>query len=192
MDRLTAARWTAWRLSLPPSSNGYTKHSTIAGLLQMDPRLARSVREATTKRFNWTPGRDQAYGPEEFQQIKLAARRTFRAALLRIRESTAHLTVWREGRIEAGSTEWLLGEALDVLARTGDVPVYDNPRTVRKRYRRALVGGSAEHTWGLGVHIQVAVQWQKASGGDWAAYAAEVSQRANRAHQQGEDVHASR
>ncbi|MFJ2094646.1 hypothetical protein ACIOEW_36125 [Streptomyces sp. NPDC087901] len=29
----------------------------------------------------------------------------------------------------------------------------------------------------LGVHIQVAVQWQKASGGDWAAYAADVSQR---------------
>jgi hypothetical protein len=29
----------------------------------------------------------------------------------------------------------------------------------------------------LGVHIQVAVQWQEASGGDWAAYAADVSQR---------------
>jgi hypothetical protein len=29
----------------------------------------------------------------------------------------------------------------------------------------------------LGVHIQVAVQWQKASAGDWAAYAAEVSRR---------------
>ncbi|MFC8453076.1 hypothetical protein [Kitasatospora sp. NPDC057223] len=29
----------------------------------------------------------------------------------------------------------------------------------------------------LGIHIQVAVQWQKASAGDWAAYAADVSQR---------------
>lgn len=29
----------------------------------------------------------------------------------------------------------------------------------------------------LGVHIQVAVQWQKASGGDWAAYADDVSRR---------------
>lgn len=27
----------------------------------------------------------------------------------------------------------------------------------------------------LGVHIQVAVQWQKASAGDWASYAADVS-----------------
>jgi hypothetical protein len=26
----------------------------------------------------------------------------------------------------------------------------------------------------LGVHIKVAVQWQQASGGDWAAYAADV------------------
>ncbi|MGW6922089.1 hypothetical protein ACWGA9_12545 [Streptomyces sp. NPDC054950] len=31
----------------------------------------------------------------------------------------------------------------------------------------------------LGVHIQVAVQWQKASAGDWAAYAADVSRRAD-------------
>ncbi|MFE9121359.1 hypothetical protein [Streptomyces sp. NPDC007172] len=29
----------------------------------------------------------------------------------------------------------------------------------------------------LGVHIQSAVQWQKASAGDWTAYAAEVSRR---------------
>jgi hypothetical protein len=32
----------------------------------------------------------------------------------------------------------------------------------------------------LGVHIKVAVQWQKASAGDWAAYAAVVSQRSRR------------
>jgi len=29
----------------------------------------------------------------------------------------------------------------------------------------------------LGVHIKVAVQWQKASAGDWAIYAADVSRR---------------
>lgn len=29
----------------------------------------------------------------------------------------------------------------------------------------------------LGIHIQVAVQWQKASAGDWTAYAADVGQR---------------
>jgi hypothetical protein len=30
----------------------------------------------------------------------------------------------------------------------------------------------------LGIHIQAAVQYQKISSGDWAAYAANVSRRA--------------
>jgi hypothetical protein len=30
----------------------------------------------------------------------------------------------------------------------------------------------------LGIHINVAVAWQHASNGDWAAYAADVSRRA--------------
>ena len=30
----------------------------------------------------------------------------------------------------------------------------------------------------FGIHITVAVAWQRASAGDWAAYAAEVSRRA--------------
>jgi hypothetical protein len=29
----------------------------------------------------------------------------------------------------------------------------------------------------LGIHITVAVAWQRASAGDWAVYAAEVSRR---------------
>jgi hypothetical protein len=32
----------------------------------------------------------------------------------------------------------------------------------------------------LGIHISVAVQWQRASAGDWMAYAADVSRRASR------------
>ncbi len=35
----------------------------------------------------------------------------------------------------------------------------------------------------LGIHIAVAAAWQRASAGDWAAYAAEVSRRSNRPHQ---------
>jgi len=35
----------------------------------------------------------------------------------------------------------------------------------------------------LGIHITVAVAWQRASAGDWAAYAAEISRRSNRPHQ---------
>ncbi|MFF7975855.1 hypothetical protein [Streptomyces sp. NPDC007905] len=148
VGRLSAAHWHAWRLSLPPNTNGYSKYSTVAGLLQLDERLPRPVREAMAQRFAWTPGREEAYTPHEFTAIRVAARRTFRTALLRIRENTERLEAWQAGRIEPGGSDWLLGEALDVLARTGDVPVYERPRTVRRRYRAALVGGSAPYTWG--------------------------------------------
>ena len=29
----------------------------------------------------------------------------------------------------------------------------------------------------LGIHVQAAIQWQKISGGDWTAYAADISRR---------------
>jgi hypothetical protein len=32
----------------------------------------------------------------------------------------------------------------------------------------------------LGIHITVAIAWQRASAGDWAAYAAEISKRHQR------------
>jgi hypothetical protein len=43
----------------------------------------------------------------------------------------------------------------------------------------------------LGLDITVAVKWQRAASGDWAAYAAEISQRAT-LRQQGENVRAPR
>ncbi|WP_413098142.1 hypothetical protein [Streptomyces sp. Inha503] len=43
----------------------------------------------------------------------------------------------------------------------------------------------------LGIDITVAVKWQRAAAGDWAAHTAVISQRATR-HLQGEDVHAPR
>lgn len=33
----------------------------------------------------------------------------------------------------------------------------------------------------LGIHISVAVNWQRAAAGDWAAYAADVSNRTRKA-----------
>ncbi|MEU2119585.1 hypothetical protein ABZ567_29000 [Streptomyces sp. NPDC016459] len=147
VDRLTAAHWAAWRMSLPPRTSGYNKYATIAGLLQSDARLPQPVREAMAQRFAWESGREQAYRPEEFQDIRAAARRTFRAALLRIRENTGRLQSWRAGEIPVGSREWLVGEALDVLARTGDVPLYEFRRAMRRTHREALGGSAATCTW---------------------------------------------
>lgn len=147
VDQLTAVHWGEWRLSLPPRTSGYNKYAAIASLLQLDPRLAQPVREAMAKRFVWEQGREHAYDPGEFKEIRVAARHTFRSALLRIRENTGLLAAWRAGTVRPGGQEWLVGEALDVLARTGDVPQYEWRRIVRRRYVPALGGGSAEHTW---------------------------------------------
>jgi hypothetical protein len=38
----------------------------------------------------------------------------------------------------------------------------------------------------LGIHIAVAVTWQRAAAGDWAAYAADISRRTQPAHRQDE------
>ncbi|MFD7096739.1 hypothetical protein [Streptomyces xanthophaeus] len=150
VDQVTVAVWSAWRMSLPPTANGHTKHTVVAGLLQQDARLEQPVRELMGRRFAWSGGHDQAYTPEEFTAIRRAARRTFRTALLRIRQNSEHLAAWRGGAVPAGSEAWLLGEALDVLARTGDVPLYQNVKArsrVLRRYRPVLGGDGGRHTW---------------------------------------------
>ncbi|MEU7415080.1 MULTISPECIES: hypothetical protein [Streptomyces] len=151
IDGLTAALWNTWRLSLEPRTNGSHKHSAVAGLLQQDSRLPQPVREAMARRFAWSAEGERAYLPEEFRTIRTAARRTFRAALLRIRANTATLEQWRTGAVSPGGERWLLGEALDVLARTGDVPQKPlksgGGMRALYRYRAALGGTGAVHTW---------------------------------------------
>lgn len=42
----------------------------------------------------------------------------------------------------------------------------------------------------LGIHISSAVRWQRASAGDWTTYAADISRRTERAHQEEQNTHA--
>lgn len=150
VDEVTVASWSAWRLSLAPRPFDYTKHVTVAGLLREDPRLAPAVREVMAQRFAWSTPGERAYGPDEFRAIRLAAPRTFRSALLRIRENTLRLDAWRSGTAGLDRAELLLGEALDVLARTGDVPqlpLKNGGMRPVYRYRAALGGTGSAHTW---------------------------------------------
>lgn len=129
---------------------GYKQITVVAGFLQRDGRLPQAVRQAMAKRVKPVKPKEKAFLPEEFQAVKTAARRTFRSAVLRIRENTEHLEAWRNGAFEAGSPDWLIGEALDTLARTGHVPRYQTPQgkyCVVGRYLRALGGSRAEVTW---------------------------------------------
>jgi hypothetical protein len=70
--------------------------------------------------------RKQAHTREELRRIRDAAAATVRAGRLRIAANAAVLQRWRAGAIERGDGDWPLGEVLDVLARTGDLPRYPN------------------------------------------------------------------
>ncbi|MFB8776303.1 hypothetical protein [Streptomyces broussonetiae] len=117
--------------------------------------LAAVVRRApgvpeTTRVFLETPRRrpparrgrrrKQAHTREELKAIRDAAAATVRAGRLRIAANTAVVERWRAGRIERGDAEWAVGELLDVLARTGDLPRYhsSNDRSVTAYVERTF------------------------------------------------------
>src|SRR4051794_16883608 len=91
----------------------------------------------------------QSYEDDERRRVVLAAQRQFRAAWLRIGENTRLLRAWQAGELVEGSRDWRLGEVLDYLARTGDVPRSILPSGQPHVDRRSLLGGaSPEKTWG--------------------------------------------
>ncbi|MES9587552.1 hypothetical protein ABWK57_01425 [Streptomyces sp. NPDC094045] len=149
---LTAPMWSAWRLSRKTRAQaGYNQIMVTQQLLRADSRLPQEVRAVMARRLPEPKVQERAFEPEEFRQIKAAARRTFRSALLRIRENTEHLNAWRNGDFVRGSKEWTLGEALDLLARTGDLPrrtsTTGKTLGVIPHYAKVLGGGKPEHTW---------------------------------------------
>lgn len=151
LPELTAAHWAAWQVSRPRNSMGHHQISKVAAFLRDEVRLPAATLTSLPRRGRPKEAvRETAYTPEEFEQIRTAATRSFRAALHRIRDNQQHLQQWREGRFAPRSDPWLVGEALEELARTGDVPHYhraDGIRTVSHRHARALGGWRAEFTW---------------------------------------------
>jgi hypothetical protein len=151
LDGLSTAVVKRWRASLPGTTGGYSKFSFIARLLLTDTRLQSGpVAETLAARFPRPKSSIQSYSQAEFDQIQMAARRQFRAALLRINDNAAHLEQWRAGAFSVGTSEWILGEGLDFLARTGDLPrteCRNGSRTVCYRYGKAFGGTAAGQTW---------------------------------------------
>ena len=151
LDELTGALVRRWRESQPKTGGGHTMVTGIASLLRADARLQTGpAAEELARRFPKPKSGTQSYSEAEFDQIKVAARRMFRSALLRIDENAQHLARWRAGEVAKGCREWRIGEALDIIARTGDLPFYtdkNGKRSLSMRYRRALGGAAAEVTW---------------------------------------------
>ncbi|UQI49841.1 hypothetical protein M1P56_35725 (plasmid) [Streptomyces sp. HU2014] len=149
---LTAAMWSAWRLSRrTKAQTGYDQVMVTQLLLRADSRLPHEVRAVMARRLLEPKVQERAFEPDEFRRIKTAARRTFRSALLRIRENTELLNAWHNGDFAPESRKWAIGEALDLLARTGDLPRRFGPdgktRQVVPHYAKLLGGGAPDHTW---------------------------------------------
>ncbi|WP_432140047.1 hypothetical protein [Streptomyces sp. bgisy154] len=174
LDELSVAQLKRWRVSQSGSNGGYYVFTSTARLLRADARLQSGpVAEELARRMIVPKSRVQSYSEADFDQVRLAARRQFRAALLRIEDNAAHLQQWRQGAFTEGSRPWLLGEALDILARTGDVPRYatsDGQRSIPRRYQEVLGGRRSEVTWqrlfptrlevfGLGVLMMAEYGW---------------------------------
>ncbi|MFD5720919.1 hypothetical protein [Streptomyces sp. NPDC127036] len=150
VDGVTVGVWKEWKLSRVMTPTGYNQVTFIARLLREDLRLSPAARETINERITPVKSVEQSYSTDEFTQTTTVARRLFRAAHLRVTANAAYLAAWRAGEYTEGGADWLVGEALDCIARTGDAPRYlgkgDRLRMIH-RYIRPMGGQDALHTW---------------------------------------------
>lgn len=151
--QITPAMWLSWRMSLPPTAG--TRHHLVAlrTLLAQAPELPSETLEVVDRRVDPAPAStESAYTYQEFLRIRSAAATVFNSALIRIRDNREHLRRWRTGEFREASSDWLLGEALDCVARTGDVPLLaawpSGGRRPSRRHLGALGGRAPQQTWG--------------------------------------------
>jgi len=149
---ITPAMWHQWRISRSPGEIGRRQIGKVGAFLRTDTSLPAATRESTLKRITKTPVTETAYAAEQFAAIKTSATQNFRKAWQRIHANRQHLADWRNGRFPANSPEDLLGQALDHLANTGDVPLNVDKATVGRRivqpqYESVLDGKDPESSW---------------------------------------------
>jgi hypothetical protein len=149
---ITPTLWHQWRISRPTGEIGRRQIAKVGAFLRTDRHLPTATREATLKRVIKTPATETAYAPEQFAAIKTAATQNFRKAWQRVRANRQHLADWRNGRFLDDSPEDLLGQALNHLATTGDVPLDAEKATIGRRevqpqYAPILGGKDPESSW---------------------------------------------
>jgi hypothetical protein len=151
LDELTPRMIRQWRAGLPPRS-GYNNFRVLGGMLREDARLqAGPVADELARYYKRPRSRVQSYSETQLDRVTVVARRQFRAALRRISDNSIHLQRWRDGELAEGSTDWVIGEGLDSIARTGDLPRYrlnkNGGRTVQGRYRDAFRQAADSAPW---------------------------------------------
>lgn len=75
------------------------------------------------------------------------------------------------GSVASAISAWAVGERLRKLG----IRLAETRSTALFQLATKLPAAVLART--LGIHITVAVEWQRAAAGDWGAYAAEVSRR---------------
>lgn len=143
LDELTVTLLKRWREhSLGAGTKNYHAFQLIRSLVGQDSRLQTGpVADELTRRAKMPLGRTQSYTEAELDQIILAAKQSFRAALRRIERNAEHLQRWRDGQFSDNTAEWVLGECLDTLAKTATLPQYTNKwgkRILVKPYRTVI------------------------------------------------------
>ncbi|MET9086425.1 hypothetical protein ABZX77_31870 [Streptomyces sp. NPDC004237] len=151
VEEFTGALIDRFWLTMASTGSNRAGFRTVCSLLAQDKRLQSGpVADALARAVPAHKSTRQSYTTAEFEQVKLEARRMFRSALLRIEDNARHLERCRAGEFTPGSREAVVGEALELIARDGDLPRIQGPSGqpyVHKRYRRALGGQDTEVTW---------------------------------------------
>lgn len=148
---LTATMLRRWRAQQVATNTGRSVLQSVRTLLERDPRLSSGpVGEELARRVPAPgPSKQSSYEEADRERLVLVAQRHFRSVLMRIRENTELLESWRAGELPAGSRDERIGQILDHLALTGDVPRTILASGQSYATNRRLLGGiRAEFTWG--------------------------------------------
>ncbi|MFI0716383.1 hypothetical protein ACH4SK_38475 [Streptomyces inhibens] len=122
-QEITGAHMAAYRLTLTPAGfrDGMIKMRKLVrgdGVVPQEAQRALCAGRLAPRQLPPMP----AYTESERQQILTAARGEVRRARDRILAAREVLECFRRGELEEGSARWEVGEALDALDRTGNVP----------------------------------------------------------------------
>lgn len=145
---ITPAAWAAWRLSLPDNHTSRNRVAVLRTVLPHVEGLPAETLKVVDRRIAKGPRtKEIAYTYERFDEIRGRAAAVFNTALVRIRTNREHLRRWYAGQFPQGDTDWLLGEALDRILRTGDVARSEKHRDMPHRHARVLGGRGSDKTW---------------------------------------------
>lgn len=150
ISELTRASWVQFRLATINNTSGTLRALRITRMLLLESgKLRGEARTEVVRRIPKEVAEESAYTDDELRRVTIAARSVFRAARERIRTNLTHLRRFRDGAFEAGTTEHALGEALEIIAATGDAPRIWHLRDRPVVWSVAVVlgGQGKENTW---------------------------------------------